>query len=218
MSSERKIPAEARQLAALIRAGATPPDHDGNWTAGERTMKAAELLMAVQRLCEQKRLWVMPAWDIRQLNSGWPDVVIIAPYQTLFRQLKSDTADLSQAQVYVIRSMMRAGLDAGVWRPMDYLDGSIERRLDEMTGRWQGKELTIKCQQCDRRVIADNGRRRFCSDKCRERFRYWKKKEAAQAASPRLPASPSLATQRPAKPGRPRLALTCPALTRSARP
>jgi hypothetical protein len=85
--------------------------------------------------------------------------------------------------IYLLRCLLRAGLDVAVWRPEDLHDGTIENQLDVLTGVWNGSAIQATCENCHRRVIADKGSRRFCSDRCRERARYLRKK-AAKAAAP----------------------------------
>lgn len=170
-------------IEQLARAGATPEDERRYvHYSGERHMRHAELLAAVVRMCAVRGLWVMQAPASQLLAQGWPDVVIVSPFGVLFRALTSEEGDLTKTQIRLLRCLDRDGLNVTVWRPVDLHDGTIGRQLDGLTGRWQGNEIQITCEGCGRKVIADRGRKRFCSDRCRERARYQKRKEAAGTA------------------------------------
>lgn len=62
---------------------------------------------------------------------GWPDLVLIHPIhqRLLFRELKTAHGRVSTAQRSWIDDLTRTGLDAGIWRPMDLLDRTVERQL-----------------------------------------------------------------------------------------
>lgn len=64
---------------------------------------------------------------------GWPDWVILGPCGSLFRELKSQRGTLSIDQRRVGSKLTRAGLNWGVWRPADLLDGTIARQLASIT-------------------------------------------------------------------------------------
>jgi hypothetical protein len=134
-------------IEQLARAGATPEDerryrHD----AGERYMRQASSQL---------------------LARGWPDVVILTPYGTLFLSLKAETGEPTGDQAYVLKCLARAGCDVAIWRPQELWSGEIEAQLDALAGRWQGNAITIKCEICHRLVTADSIKKRYCSAKCR---------------------------------------------------
>lgn len=73
-------------------------------------------------------------WGFHVRNSigsarGWPDWVILGPRGALFRELKSERNGLTPDQRSVGSKLTRAGLDWGVWRPSDLLNGVIARQL-----------------------------------------------------------------------------------------
>ena len=65
-------------------------------------------------------------------GKGFPDLVICVNGRTLFRELKRQsptTSKLSPEQEACGEWLTDADSDWGVWRPMDWLDGTIEREL-----------------------------------------------------------------------------------------
>lgn len=79
-------------------------------------------------------LWWLEIPDSRKLaHRGWPDLVLIGPGGVLFRELKATEGSLSEWQLYVLRSLERAGADTGIWRPWDWATGLIERQLLALT-------------------------------------------------------------------------------------
>jgi hypothetical protein len=68
-------------------------------------------------------------YDSRRSNPGWPDLAIWRPGRFLLRELKSARGRVSRDQQVVIAGLEAAGVDVGVWWPVDWLDGTIEREL-----------------------------------------------------------------------------------------
>lgn len=60
--------------------------------------------------------------DSRRSPAGFPDRVYCGPGGVLFRELKTDTGQLTPDQWEWLRSLQWAGLDAAVWRPSDWPD------------------------------------------------------------------------------------------------
>jgi hypothetical protein len=48
---------------------------------------------------------------------GWPDLVLVGPNGAIFRELKTMTGKVSEAQKFWLAILGDAGLDVGVWRP-----------------------------------------------------------------------------------------------------
>ena len=79
--------------------------------------------------------WVSPmAGD----GKGWPDWSIFGervpggPPAGLFRELKATKGVVSAEQLRWIGWLNSAGFNAGVWRPQQLIDGTIERELDAL--------------------------------------------------------------------------------------
>ena len=62
-------------------------------------------------------------------GKGWPDVVLVRGATILYRELKRERGRVSVEQAGWLDALREAGQDAGVWRPGDWLDGTIERSL-----------------------------------------------------------------------------------------
>lgn len=68
-------------------------------------------------------------YDARHSEPGWPDLVVGFPGAILFRELKSATGVVSAAQQWWLDTLLAAGLDTGVWRPLDLREGRISQQL-----------------------------------------------------------------------------------------
>ena len=66
---------------------------------------------------------------------GFPDLVLSNTRRTLIRELKTEKGRLSQDQKEWLSVLESSGVDAGVWRPSDWLEGRIETTLL----RWRGR-------------------------------------------------------------------------------
>ena len=73
--------------------------------------------------------------DSRRSEPGFPDLVLVHPVkkQLLFRELKRTKGVVSAAQTKWLVTLRSAGHDAKIWRPADWLDGSIENELKGLT-------------------------------------------------------------------------------------
>lgn len=69
--------------------------------------------------------------DSRRSNPGWPDLALVHPKRGRFmvRELKKHTGRVSKEQREWLDALTGAGVDAGVWRPMDMIDKTVEREL-----------------------------------------------------------------------------------------
>lgn len=66
----------------------------------------------------------------RRSPSGYPDLHLIHPDgRSLFRELKQQSKHPTPEQRRWLALLAGAGHDVGVWRPLDYLDGTVEREL-----------------------------------------------------------------------------------------
>ncbi len=70
--------------------------------------------------------------DSRRSESGFPDLVIVLGGRVLYRELKRQSQRLGQVterQQAWLHSLAMAGQDVDVWRPLDWLDGTVSRTL-----------------------------------------------------------------------------------------
>lgn len=69
--------------------------------------------------------------DSRRSQPGFPDLVLVSERhgRALFRELKTGTGRLTEAQFNWISGMKEAKLNAGIWRPADLESGQIIKEL-----------------------------------------------------------------------------------------
>jgi hypothetical protein len=69
----------------------------------------------------------------RRSEAGFPDLVLVRDGRLLFRELKTATGTLSEAQRRWIAALELAGADVRVWRPGDW--DEIEATLHAPRGK-----------------------------------------------------------------------------------
>lgn len=67
--------------------------------------------------------------DSRRSVAGWPDLVLVRDGALMFRELKTERGRLTADQRDWLSALQVAGQDVGVWRPADWLNGTIEAEL-----------------------------------------------------------------------------------------
>lgn len=74
--------------------------------------------------------------DSRRSVAGFPDLVLVHPQKgwIIYRELKTETGRVSQAQWHWISMLRACRQDVDVWRPSGLLDGSILRDLSAGLG------------------------------------------------------------------------------------
>ena len=98
-------------------------------------MSEAELERAVRDLLKLYRLHGVHAHDSRKsAGPGYPDWTICGVGGLIFRELKSETGQLSPEQRRWRNVLQAAGADWAVWRPADLRDGTIARQLRAVAG------------------------------------------------------------------------------------
>lgn len=70
----------------------------------------------------------------RRASTGFPDWTITGPGGLIFRELKRQREKPTRAQRAWLDMLSGAGADAGVWRPLDLLDGTVARELAAVAG------------------------------------------------------------------------------------
>lgn len=70
-------------------------------------------------------------YDSRRSTPGFPDLVLVHPRHgaLVFRELKRQGKSPTAKQQEWLDSLSAAGQDVGVWRPEDWVSGSIQRLL-----------------------------------------------------------------------------------------
>ncbi len=84
-------------------------------------MTERELQELIREACRWHGVLVNHPYDSRRSEAGYPDLTIVGK-SVLFRELKSDRGRLTTAQDTWLRRLAAAGLDADVWRPVDWSD------------------------------------------------------------------------------------------------
>lgn len=69
--------------------------------------------------------------DSRRSNPGWPDLALVHPTRGLFmvRELKTQRGRVSPEQREWLDALTNAGINASIWRPMDYVNHTVLREL-----------------------------------------------------------------------------------------
>jgi hypothetical protein len=71
-------------------------------------------------------------YDARRSTPGFPDLVLVKPPRLIVAELKTEKGRLSAHQeVWLHRFLQIDGVEVYLWRPSDWLDGTIERILGE---------------------------------------------------------------------------------------
>jgi hypothetical protein len=86
----------------------------------------------VRRLIADLGLWGYHARTSKGSEPGFPDWLIIGPHKVLYRELKSETGQLTSEQRRVGQMLRQAGQSWAVWRPSDLLSGLIARELADV--------------------------------------------------------------------------------------
>jgi len=91
-------------------------------------MAEDELQANVMDACRVLGLLAYHTHDSRRSPAGFPDLAICGR-RLIFRELKTERGKVSPQQELWLAALRRAGVDADVWRPGDWRDGSIMRQL-----------------------------------------------------------------------------------------
>jgi hypothetical protein len=110
-------------------------------TAQAEAMSEAKLQTAVLQLA---RFLGYKAWHFHDSRvqrggrlvgdrdaKGFPDTVLVSvmPPRVIYAELKKQKAYLTKEQKAALSALGQAGQETHVWRPLDYLDGTIEAVL-----------------------------------------------------------------------------------------
>lgn len=94
------------------------------------TMPEAELQERVIAIARALGWIEYHTHDSRRSRAGFPDLVLAHRTRgVLVRELKRTGQHPTSEQTLWLGLLTAAGLDVGVWRPTDLLDGRIEREL-----------------------------------------------------------------------------------------
>lgn len=97
--------------------------------SGAPAMTEAALQDAVASLVRLHGLLAYHTYDSRRSGPGFPDLVIVGTGGHLFRELKTRTGKLTEAQRKWGDHLQAAGANWAVWRPEDLASGRIQTEL-----------------------------------------------------------------------------------------
>ena len=93
-------------------------------------MSERQLQDAVLRLAGLLRWRCYHTHDSRRSHAGFPDLVLIRPPRCLFVELKSAKGRVRPEQEAWLCDLSGCeGVESALWRPSDWLDGTIEAAL-----------------------------------------------------------------------------------------
>lgn len=117
--------------APLVPAGRTPAGTSTRRCAALPEMTEAQLLDNVRKLSLLTGWLFYHTYDSRRSDAGWPDTVMLNVRQRriLFVELKARKGQLRPMQVVWLQALAEVGMETAVWRPQQWLDGTIERAL-----------------------------------------------------------------------------------------
>ena len=95
------------------------------------TISEKQLQDQIIRIAKAAGWLVYHTHDSRRSAPGFPDLVLVHPVQrrVLYRELKTQKGALSKDQKTWLNALHDAGADVAVWRPIDYLDDTINEQL-----------------------------------------------------------------------------------------
>lgn len=99
---------------------------------GYPPMTERRLLGLVVAACKTMGLYCYHTHDSRRSTAGFPDLVVVGVGGVLFRELKTRTGALRPEQNEVLYLLRKAGADADVWRPVDWVGGRITWELGKL--------------------------------------------------------------------------------------
>lgn len=91
-------------------------------------MPERQLQRLVGDLCDWLRLDWFHVLTSKGMRPGWPDLTIIGT-SVIYRELKTQAGRLTPEQQAIGARLRAAGQNWSVWRPSDWLDGTIDREL-----------------------------------------------------------------------------------------
>lgn len=87
-------------------------------------------------------------YDSRRSEPGFPDLVLVKD-RVLFRELKTDTGRISEAQKLWESMLLKAGADFKIWRPKD-----IDAITEELSNKYW---IYQECYECKRQYEISEG-------------------------------------------------------------
>lgn len=98
-------------------------------------MRERQLQQTVEQLATLLGWRLYHTYDSRRSNPGFPDLVMVHREQqrVVYAELKSTKGRVTNAQREWLDDLQAAGQEAFIWRPSDWLDGTIHATLKSGT-------------------------------------------------------------------------------------
>ena len=95
-----------------------------------KAMPEAALQAKIIDLAKRLGWLVYHTHNSKRSEPGFPDLVLVHPTRgVLWRELKRHTTKPTADQRKWLERLKLAGEDVGIWRPMDWIDGTVAREL-----------------------------------------------------------------------------------------
>lgn len=108
--------------------------YDAYLLARAKTMTEAQLQACIENAARYLGWRSYHTHDSRRSQAGFPDLVLVKGSQILWRELKTTTGRLRPEQTAWLTDLNAAGADTGIWRPIDWLNGTVEHELTTARG------------------------------------------------------------------------------------
>jgi hypothetical protein len=92
-------------------------------------MTEAELQAVVKDAARLFQWLTYHTHDSRRSDPGFPDLVLCRPSRVIFAELKSAKGRLTVDQTHWLQVLEKSGQEVHIWRPADWLDGTITEVL-----------------------------------------------------------------------------------------
>ena len=98
-----------------------------------RNMSEKTLQSRVEQLARELGWLFYHTHDSRRSEAGFPDIVFVHPTggRIVVRELKNMKGSPSPAQKTWLAGFENAGIDTGIWRPIDLLDETVLNTLTQ---------------------------------------------------------------------------------------
>lgn len=106
-----------------------PEAPDAHLLTRAKAMSEADLQSCVETAARYRGWLAYHTHDSRRSQAGFPDLVLIQGDRILWRELKTMTGRIRPEQHQWLNALTTAGSDVAIWRPIDWLNGTIDREL-----------------------------------------------------------------------------------------
>lgn len=92
--------------------------------------KEATFQSHVVRLAKAHGWWPYHVYDSRRSEPGYPDLTLLhRQHGLIFRELKAEKGRVKPTQWLWLHGLIDADQDAAIWRPSDWIAGTIQQQL-----------------------------------------------------------------------------------------